>query len=43
VKAVEWLLDSDPAIWWQAMLDLTGEPADELAAERAKVAVTFAT
>jgi len=39
VKAVEWLLDSDPAIWWQAMLDLTGEPADEVAAKRAKVAV----
>ena len=35
---VEWLLDSDPAIRWQVMRDLTDAPADEVAAERAKVA-----
>jgi hypothetical protein len=34
---VEWLLDSDPAIRWQAMRDLVGAPADEVAAERARV------
>jgi len=35
---IEWLLDSDPAIRWQVLRDLTGAPADEVAAERAKVA-----
>jgi hypothetical protein len=34
---VDWLLDSDPAIRWQVMRDLTGEPADAVTAERAKV------
>lgn len=34
----EWLLDSDPAIRWQAMRDLTDEPGDAVAAERARVA-----
>jgi hypothetical protein len=34
----EWLLDSDPAIRWQAMRDLLDSPADQVAAERAKVA-----
>jgi hypothetical protein len=34
----EWLLDSDPAIRWQVMRDLTGEPAEVVAAERARVA-----
>jgi hypothetical protein len=33
-----WLLDSDPAIRWQVMRDLTDEPADVVAAERARVA-----
>src|SRR3954463_16740375 len=33
-----WLLDSDPAIRWQVMRDLTDTPADEVAAERARVA-----
>jgi hypothetical protein len=33
-----WLLDSDPSIRWQTMQDLTDAPADEVAAERAKVA-----
>lgn len=38
-KAVlEWLLDSDPAIRWQVMRDLVGASAEEMAAERAKVA-----
>jgi hypothetical protein len=36
---VAWLLDSDPAIRWQVMRDLTHEPADVVAAERAKVAI----
>lgn len=34
-----WLLDSDPAIRWQAMRDLTDARPDEVAAARAKVAV----
>lgn len=33
-----WLLDSDPAIRWQVMRDLTDASADGIAAERAKVA-----
>src|SRR5215510_13326466 len=35
---IQWLLDSDPSIRWQVMRDLTNAPADEVAAERAKVA-----
>jgi hypothetical protein len=35
---VKWLLDSDPAIRWQVMRDLTGGSADAIAAERARVA-----
>jgi hypothetical protein len=35
---VDWLLDSDPSIRWQVMLDLTDAPADQVAAERARVA-----
>jgi len=38
MDVVEWLLDSDPAIRWQVMADLTGEPADTVATERARVA-----
>src|SRR5512137_2387785 len=34
----QWLFDSDPSIRWQAMRDLIGAPADEVAAERARVA-----
>jgi hypothetical protein len=34
-----WLLDSDPSIRWQVMQDLTGAPAEEVAAERARVAI----
>jgi hypothetical protein len=35
---IGWLLDSDPSIRWQVMRDLTDAPADEVAAERARVA-----
>jgi hypothetical protein len=34
----KWLLDSDPAIRWQVMRDLTGEAPHAIAAERARVA-----
>jgi hypothetical protein len=37
-SAIRWLLDSDPAIRWPVMRDLTGAPAEEVAAERARVA-----
>jgi hypothetical protein len=35
---LRWLLDSDPAIRWQVMRDLTGEAPDAIAAERSRVA-----
>jgi hypothetical protein len=35
---LKWLLDSDPAIRWQVMRDLTGEAPNAIAAERARVA-----
>jgi hypothetical protein len=35
---LDWLLDSDPAIRWQVMRDLTDDPVETVAAERAKVA-----
>jgi hypothetical protein len=35
---VDWLMDSDPAIRWQVMRDLTDAPAEDVAAERARVA-----
>ena len=38
MDVVGWLLDSDPAIHWQVMRDLTDAPADQVAAERARVA-----
>jgi len=38
VSVIDWLLNSDPAIRWQAMRDLTDAPADQVAAERARVA-----
>jgi hypothetical protein len=38
VTVVDWLLDSDPSVRWQAMRDLTDAPAEEVAAERARVA-----
>lgn len=38
MNAVDWLLDSDPAIRWQAMRDLTDASSAAVAAERARVA-----
>ncbi|HEY0602101.1 MAG TPA: hypothetical protein VGD58_04275 [Herpetosiphonaceae bacterium] len=35
---IQWLLDGDPAIRWQVLRDLLDAPADEVAAERARVA-----
>jgi hypothetical protein len=35
---IKWLLDSDPAIRWQVMRDLTGRSANVIAAERSRVA-----
>src|SRR5262249_37182286 len=37
-SVLDWLLDSDPAIRWQVMRDLSEAPAEEVAAERARVA-----
>jgi hypothetical protein len=34
----DWLLDSDPAIRWQVMRDLTGEPPEAVGAQRARIA-----
>jgi hypothetical protein len=38
MDVTEWLLDADPSIRWQVMRDLTDEPAEIVAAERARVA-----
>ena len=38
MNVIDWLLDSDSSIRWQVMRDLTDAPADEVAAERARVA-----
>ncbi len=38
MNVVDWLMDSDPAIRWQAMRDLSDAPEDLVAAERSKVA-----
>jgi hypothetical protein len=38
MAVIDWLLDADPSISWQVMRDLTDEPADVIAAERARVA-----
>jgi hypothetical protein len=37
-SVIQWLLDSDPSIRWQAMRDLTDASDEEVAAERARVA-----
>ena len=37
-SAMQWLLDSDPSIRWQAMRDLTDASDAEIVAERAKIA-----
>lgn len=34
---IRWLLDADPAIRWQVMRDLTHEPPETVAAERARI------
>ena len=36
-SAIRWLLDSDPALRWQVLRDLTDAPADAVEAERARV------
>jgi len=38
VTVIDWLLDSDPAIRWQVMRDLTEAPGEQVAAERSRVA-----
>jgi hypothetical protein len=38
MNVMEWLLDSDVAIRWQVMRDLTDAPAEAVAAERSRVA-----
>jgi len=37
-NVLDWLLDSDPAIRWQVLQDLTGASEEEVAAARARVA-----
>jgi hypothetical protein len=37
MKVLDWLLDADPAISWQAMRDLTDAPSAAIAAMRARV------
>jgi hypothetical protein len=37
-SVIQWLLESDPSIRWQTLRDLTNAPAEEVAAERARVA-----
>ena len=37
MNVIDWLLEGDPAIRWQVLRDLTNAPADEVAAERARV------
>ncbi|HEX5548221.1 MAG TPA: hypothetical protein VFX24_12490 [Ktedonobacterales bacterium] len=38
IPVIQWLLDSDPSIRWQALRDLTDASPGEVAAERAKIA-----
>lgn len=38
MTVLDWLLDSDPAIRWQVLRDLTDAPEDEVERERARVA-----
>jgi hypothetical protein len=37
MNVIDWLLDSDPAVRWQVLCDLTDASSDEVAAERARV------
>jgi len=39
MPVIQWLLDSDPSIRWQVMRDLIGASAEDVAAERARVAI----
>ncbi|MGH9142978.1 MAG: hypothetical protein ACRD2I_17735, partial [Vicinamibacterales bacterium] len=39
MNVLDWLLDSDPSIRWQAMRDLLGEPEAMVARERSRVAL----
>jgi hypothetical protein len=38
MTVIDWLLEGDPAIRWQVMADLTDQPPEVVAAERARVA-----
>src|SRR5690242_11426889 len=38
MNVLDWLLDSDPAIRWQVLRDLVDAPAEDVEAERARVA-----
>lgn len=38
MQNIDWLLDSDPAIRWQVLRDLTDASADEVASERSRIA-----
>lgn len=38
MTVIDWLLESDPAVRWQVLRDLTSASPDEVAAERARVA-----
>jgi hypothetical protein len=38
MNVIDWMLDSDPAIRWQVMRDLTHEPGEVIAAERSRIA-----
>jgi hypothetical protein len=38
MDVLDWLLDSDPALRWQVLRDLSGAPPEAVAAERARVA-----
>src|SRR5262245_47257613 len=38
MTVIDWLLDSDPAIRWHVMRDLTNQQPDAVDAERARVA-----
>ncbi len=38
MSVVDWMLDSDPSIRWQALRDLADAPAEVVEAERARVA-----
>lgn len=38
MDVIGWMLDSDPAIRWQVMRDVTDAPEEQIAAERARIA-----